>query len=294
MLLRSHVSVRKPFLVATLALALLLATAVMTALVDFASANPYSKAMYSGDVSPPLGTKPPVISVVSPENNSTYNTNDISLTFNVSAGQSNTGISKIFFSGHWHQNTTYVNFTAFNNSLPPQLSYNLTGVPDGNQSITICAVATGTYYGDLFHYYRFYISNAVLVNFVIDTTPPEVTVLAVENKTASPSDAAFNFTVNEPFTRATYSLDGQENATTSGNITLTGLADDAHTLTVYAQDAAGNIGASETITFNTAKEQETSPTTLVAAVIISVAALTAGLTVYFKKHNHLFRKTADR
>ena len=284
--MRSQAEMQKTFLVVVLVLAFLLVTAVMTTLVNFASANPYSKAEYSGDRPPPSGTKPPIISVVSPENNSAYNMNNVSFTFNVSAGQSNTGIAEIFFLGRWQQNTTYVDFAAFNYSLPPQLSYNLTGIPEGNQSITICAVATGTYYGDLFRYYRFYITSVASVNFVIDTTPPQVTILAVENKTANTSDAAFDFTVNEPIAQATYSLDEQENVTTSGNITLSGLANGVHTLTVYAQDAAGNIGASETITFKTAKEQETLPTTLVAATIASVATVTVGLAVYSKKWNH--------
>lgn len=283
----NRAELRNVFPAAAFILALLLATAAMAAFVNFGTANPYSKAEYSGIRSPPARTKPPVISVVSPENNSAYNTNNVSVTFNVSAGQSNTGIDKIFFLGHWQQNTTYVDFATLNYSLPPQLSYNLTGIPEGNQSITVCAIATGTYYGDLFHYYRFYITSVVSVKFVIDTTPPEVTIFAAENKTANTSDAAFNVTVNEPIAQATYSLDGQENVTTSGNISLTGLTNGVHTLTVYAQDAAGNSGVSETITFNTAKEQETLPTTLAAATIASVATVAVGLAVYFKKRNHL-------
>ncbi len=46
-----------------------------------------------------------------------------------------------------------------------------------------------------------------------------------------------------------YSLDGQINETVSGNITLFGLSDGLHTITVYANDTAGNMGRSVTVYF---------------------------------------------
>jgi LPXTG-motif cell wall-anchored protein len=68
-----------------------------------------------------------------------------------------------------------------------------------------------------------------------------------------------------------------------GNTTLSGLSNGAHSVTAYAQDAAGNIGASETISFSV---ETTFSTTLVIASMASVAVIGLGLLVYFKKRKH--------
>ncbi len=46
-----------------------------------------------------------------------------------------------------------------------------------------------------------------------------------------------------------YNLDGQANTTITGNTTLTGLLDGSHYVVVYANDTAGNMGASNTVYF---------------------------------------------
>jgi len=46
-----------------------------------------------------------------------------------------------------------------------------------------------------------------------------------------------------------YSLDGQMNVTIGGNTTIVGLSDGVHTITVYANDTAGNMGYSNTVYF---------------------------------------------
>jgi hypothetical protein len=104
------------------------------------------------------------------------------------------------------------------------------------------------------------------------------------NKTFDTSSIPLNFTVDEPVSQVTYSLDGQENVTVSGNATLTGLSNGEHNVTVYARDEAGNVGSSETTSF-TVVNSEPFPTLLVAvtfgvvaAVLVAVAAL-----VYWKK-----------
>ena len=68
--------------------------------------------------------------------------------------------------------------------------------------------------------------------------------------------------------------------TISGNKTLTGLSNGVHNVTVYACDAAGNVGASETICFSV---EVPFPTTMVIAPIASVAFVGTGFLVYFKK-----------
>lgn len=83
-----------------------------------------------------------------------------------------------------------------------------------------------------------------------------------------------------------YSLDGQETVMVHGNMTLTGLAGGSHNITVYATDASGNTGASETVTFTVT----TFPTTLVVAVVVVAAAAVVifvlpAYSAKFKRHS---------
>jgi hypothetical protein len=131
-----------------------------------------------------------------------------------------------------------------------------------------------------------YASGAACVTFTIDTTAPNVSIASPENITYESFDVPLNFTVNESVSQITYSLDGEDNVTVAGNTTLTDLPYEEHNVTVYAQDLAGNVGASETIYFNISQpppEPEPFPTTLVAVISVSVAVVCAGLLVYFTK-----------
>jgi len=119
-----------------------------------------------------------------------------------------------------------------------------------------------------------------VVSFIIDTTPPTVSVESVENKTYYTSDLPLNFTVNESVSHIAYSLDGQANVTIAGNTTLSGLSVGTHNITIYATDRAGNVRDSETIYFSV---DAPFPSTMVIAPLASVAVAGAGLLVYFKK-----------
>jgi hypothetical protein len=83
----------------------------------------------------------------------------------------------------------------------------------------------------------------------VDSTPPEITDLPVNNQTYLSSDVPLNFALNENISRIAYSLDGCDNVTIAGNTTLHGIAAGTHNLTVYAWDVAGNVGTSKTINF---------------------------------------------
>ena len=87
-----------------------------------------------------------------------------------------------------------------------------------------------------------------------------------------------------------YSLDGKDNASISGNTTLTGLANGNHNVTIYATDEAGNTGASETLSFNVnvpEPETKTEPFPFVpvaaAAIVVAAVIVAAGVLLYFKK-----------
>jgi hypothetical protein len=115
--------------------------------------------------------------------------------------------------------------------------------------------------------------------FVVDTIAPHISILSPEAGAYVASDVPVVFDVDEAASKIAYSLDGQENVMVAENVTLSGLTSGEHTLTVYAWDAAGNFGASETVTFAVG----VFPSTLVIAVIISVSIVAAGLLFYFKK-----------
>ncbi len=122
-----------------------------------------------------------------------------------------------------------------------------------------------------------------------ETTPPTISIVSPENKTYTVNNVSLTYTVSEAASWVGYSLDGQANVTIAGNTTLTGLSDGSHNLTVYANDTAGNTGASETIHFSIKTQQsEPFPITWVAATAAAVVGL--GCLLYFAK----FRKKAGK
>jgi hypothetical protein len=98
-------------------------------------------------------------------------------------------------------------------------------------------------------YYTTTVSNTVTFSSV---ATPKITILLKDNKTTNTANFPLNFSVNGPASWMGYSLDGQGNVTIMGNTTLPELAYGIHTLTVYANDTAGNMGASETTAFEIA------------------------------------------
>ena len=137
------------------------------------------------------------------------------------------------------------------------------------------------------------------VYFSIDLSPPKVVILSPANQTyplANITEASIplDFIVNESVSQVILGLDGQNDMVIDGNTTLTGLSIGLHNVTVKAVDFAGGIGASETVNFTLAIEQEpkwdSEPdsflTVPVAAVSVAVVTLAAsGLLVYHKKRN---------
>lgn len=83
-----------------------------------------------------------------------------------------------------------------------------------------------------------------------DIPPPTIHILSPENKTFySENNVSLTITVDKPTDWMGYSLNGQTNVTISGNTTLTSLVDGLYYVVVYANDTAGNMGASDTIWF---------------------------------------------
>ncbi len=127
------------------------------------------------------------------------------------------------------------------------------------------------------------------VVFNVDTSPPRIVVLSSGNQAYNSSDVPLNFNVSESVIRISYSFDGQDNMTIAGNTTLIGLPNGSHSVTVYACDEAGNIGASETICFTVAAPLPTTPFPMTEAATISAGLVLIIIAVVLLVH---FRKLA--
>jgi hypothetical protein len=149
----------------------------------------------------------------------------------------------------------------------------LKGLTEGSHSLAVYAEDT---FGNT--------GTSKIVNFAIDTTPPVISILSIQNRTYDSATVPLTFAINEPTIQIEYNLDGQNNITIIENSTLTRLSNGMHNITIYAWDEAGNIGFSQTTSFSV-YVQELFSMTLAVALASSVAAC-AGLLMYFKKRKH--------
>jgi hypothetical protein len=130
----------------------------------------------------------------------------------------------------------------------------------------------------------FYVSYVDTVYFTIDSAPPNISILSPQNNTYTAADIPLNFTLDEQASNISYSLDGNNAIGIEGNTTLNGLSIGEHNLTVYASDAARNIG-SQTIQFTianptpTSTPAEPSNSSSTAPIVAASAAVAAGSTL---------------
>ncbi len=170
--------------------------------------------------SPQADTRAPTIVISSPTSK-TYSTKDILLSFIVSEST-----SLISYSLDEEENIEISEET-----ILPLLS-------DGDHSIVV-------YASDL----AGNIGESDIIHFAVDTAAPSLLLLSPQNQTYA-TTLQLNFTVNEAASWTGYSLDGQENVTVTGNISLKEMAYGSHMITVYANDTYGNMAASETVYFS--------------------------------------------
>jgi len=128
------------------------------------------------------------------------------------------------------------------------------------------------------------------VHFSVDTLPPQIAVLSPENKSYGGSDIQSAFTVDEPVSWMGYSLDGQDNVTVTGNVTLAVLADGSHNITFYAIDLVGNTGASRTVYFEIAPF----PIVLVVAVAVTITITAATAYLFIKRRKTVTPKKTKK
>ena len=287
---------KKETLLTAAFISVLLSAVAGTTFVSLGQANPYIRDWKKeGEIPPPDGTKPPIVSIFSPANHTSYPSNNFLLNFNVTIERSNDislSLSELYYIASWQKDRTDVDLTSLfvknNYTWPSTFSINMTDVPEGPRWLEVYAVATGFAYEtrrevkDIFHttyYVGYKITSSSLVEFTIDTTAPSILSLSVENNTYATSDVPLALTVNEQVSQVTYSLDGQANVTVAGNTTLTGLSGGTHNVKVYATDNAGNTGSSKTTTFSV-NTPEPFPTELVAVAGASVGFVSLALVVF--------------
>lgn len=291
-------------------ISVLILSAIMGTCVNSAEANPTYKII--GHHDPDAETEPPVVTILSLKNGTTYG-NNLNLSFTVHVGESETAyktmIMEVYYEADWLPNEVYLLDSYSNEYMLIAGNYpsnytdniNLSGIPNGKHTITVYAREYGLYVVDenLFWFDSFSIDTSAVIQinklpnsidilgiFTDETEPPPlISILSLENKTYNTSDISLNFTVNQVVSAIKYSLDGGENVTITGNTTLAGLPNGEHTVTVYATDETRNAGTSETIFFTIA-EQKPFPTTLVAVASgLSVTVIGVGLLVYFRKRS---------
>jgi hypothetical protein len=133
-------------------------------------------------------------------------------------------------------------------------------------------------------------------NFNVRYTPfsygdvaPVAFICSPENNAQyNTSSVSLKFTLTKAAYVLKYSLDGKEKVSITGNTTITGLSNAAHSVTVYAYDKQGNMGTSETVSF-TVNSTAPSPSIwvlILTGIIVTVVVVSClGLLTFFRKRN---------
>ncbi|MCJ7762719.1 hypothetical protein MUP38_04600, partial [Candidatus Bathyarchaeota archaeon] len=185
-------------------------------------------------------------------------------------------------SGSEQWNITYANISGENVSLPswfmfqPYSTSSLIRTSDGGYATIGAAFGT---------------TWLTKISPEPDVSPPVIAISNPKSKTYDTGNVSLTFTVNEPAAWIGYSLDGRDNATITVNSTLSGLSKGAHNVTVYAEDIAGNSGASETIYFTLVDHF---PIEWITVGVVIVVVIGIALLFIFKKQalkSHFKRQT---
>ncbi|MGB9914011.1 MAG: Kelch repeat-containing protein [Candidatus Bathyarchaeales archaeon] len=196
------------------------------------------------------GTVPPQLQILSPENK-TYASKNVPLVLSV-----NRPTNWLCYSLDDQQNVTITGDTI------------LSDLAEGAHKLVVSVNDT---FGN--------IVSSEAVYFSVDTVPPKITVLIPKNMSYGETDINAIYIVDEPVSWIGYSLDGRDNVTVTGNVTLAVLSEGSHSFTVYATDLVGNTGTSETIYFVVAPF----PTVLVvASAAIVTIIVVAGYLLLLK------------
>ena len=233
----------KKTLVAAITVSLILFSLYGMQLSNVAKANPF---FYYTQVNPIAGSLPSTIIILNPQNSTTYYSNIVQIGFNVTHPSFPNGTDcGIHYIDCRLDGSALPNYSYRVQAIYPYSYVQDSNLSEGNHTLEI-SVEDAYFPGSMT---IFYLWASSTVSFMVDTTPPSITNLSLENITYTSSNVQLNFTVNKTTSWLGYSLDNQGNVTIAGNTTLAGLSNGSHSLLVYANDTAGNMGKSETVFF---------------------------------------------
>jgi hypothetical protein len=155
--------------------------------------DPYTTIYSPSEIAPPNGTKPPIITITAPINNTLIASNNLTITFNLTLESPNIYypiiLQGLCYKPSWQSDNITIDFGSnnkvYNNTLPFSISF--TNITDGTKSIIIYAstmyefetareektVASGSgifAYNYLYVYSNYYfIEDSSSVDFSIDT-----------------------------------------------------------------------------------------------------------------------------
>jgi hypothetical protein len=183
--------------------------------------------------------------------------------------------------------------TVVNSPQIHHFSIPLKGLSNGFHDLRIKAVTDGTYFHGTYNSdpvwggWSWKQSNIPIIDyaylrFEVAANLPELVVLSLkQHETYTTGDLPLDFAVSTPVSWVGFSLDGQDNVTVKGNVTLAGLSDGEHNVTVYTRDSACNFGASETVIFTVAQASSTEQLIAVNTVARSTAIIASAATISF-------------
>jgi hypothetical protein len=240
---------------------------------------------WGGSVSAPEGSIPPKITIYSP-NSTVFTSNNVSLSFKATTSKDASVLTDVWYQVAWQKNNTseyHLNNTSSSNFF----NDTLTGMSDGNHTITVFASGAGSFVSEN-TFYVYDIGSSSSVSFVVDSINPTISFATTQNKTFDTAKVVLDFSVNKPVSQIIYSLDNHGNVTTNSNVSLTldNLPIGEHNVTIYAKDEYGIISAPNTIYFSV----KVFPIEIVLVVSVAVALVLAGLLVYHKKHKRTLVK----
>jgi hypothetical protein len=227
--------------------------------------------VWGGFILPPQNAVPPKISILSP--NSTVSvSNNVLLSFKVNTTNDTAVLTD---AGYRVSPQGNVSFEHHIDETPYTTYYTetLTDLSDGNYTVTVFATGVGSFVANN-SIYVFNLGSSSSFNFVVDSVIPVISSLPPENKVYSVSNVVLNFSSNKPIANFIYCLDGGENSTSSGGsfLTLSGLSNGDHTVTVYGQDELGVISSPVSVSFNV---NVVPPIALVVAVALVLTLVVA-------------------
>ncbi len=240
------------------------------------------------------------IRVTSPMENASFSDGTINFCFNETINQpegSTTNLNIVTtYQGDWMSDAKW---SPFPPGVDPvgenrflQYNFNVSGIPAGERTLNIVANGHGDYNKNGTEY-TFNLQEPISVKFYVNSSAagllvhasPNVSFLSFQNGSSTNSTFPLTFTVDRSVPKLTYCLDGQDTVSIRGNITLTGLSNGQHNITVSATDTFGYVGTSG-ILFKVGTDSS-SPSQIsmlwVLAPVFAIALTAVSLIVYFKR-----------